>query len=335
MIATDHLEAQVRKVQRYLGGRRLTVGAAEVSANNLDSFLPSNWYSAQTFQLLRATVHIPTGFIVIISDERFVLKSLPVKRVLLICFQEHRRHWVLVDAEIETGTLTYHDSLLSSAGTDARNTIGFAINKITTGLLGAGISNSVFTDIQHRCTIQQTDTSSCGPFVWREVQALLGYKQRDNTPLGIRLRHCTKLLEVVMAQSKSQTTIEVDDSDFSEDSLPLDAVRDPDPTPSVVSKTREASPLPRSAKRARWSCPVPEVANNLRKGSTPAIKQLLRRSTRLKNGRVDYDMSKHVLDPYIPKEREESTSRVPTPDPDFSDNSPSNSNSDDDMTPAP
>ena len=75
-IATDRLEAQVRKGQRYLGRRRLTVGAAEVSANYFDKFLPSNWYLAQTFQLLRATVHVPAEFIVILGDEGFPIKSL-------------------------------------------------------------------------------------------------------------------------------------------------------------------------------------------------------------------------------------------------------------------
>lgn len=70
----DHPEAQVRRGQQYPGRRRLAVAAAEVSANDLENFLSSNWYSARTFQLLRATVHVPAGFIVILSDDVFVLK---------------------------------------------------------------------------------------------------------------------------------------------------------------------------------------------------------------------------------------------------------------------
>ncbi len=349
-IATDRLNAEVQKGRCYLGRSRLAIADADLSAGDLENFLPSKWYSARTFQLLRATVNIPPKLMIILSDERLVLDSLPVKRILVICFQEHRRHWVLVDADIDTGTVIYHDSLMSSAGNDDMATIGFAMNKINTGLLGAGHLVPNFRDIKRHGTIQQPDTSSCGPFVWREVETLLGYKQRDNTPLGIRLHHCTKLIEFMMAQSKSQTTIEVDDSDCSEDSLPLDAVRDPKPTPTVMSKTHKASPLPdptptfvsknretspppRSAKRARKSSLVPRVAKTPGKRSTPARRQSPRRSDRLKGVQVDYDISKHDLDFYIP--REESRSRVPTPDLNFSDYSPSKPNSDDDTTPAP
>lgn len=107
------LENKIRSGKDHLGIRRLSIGNAEVSAGNLDTFMPTAWYTGQTFLLLRATVQLPPDTRIILDDERVSKFDGKVKRLLVICFQEKRHHWVLRDFSLvsDNGNVPHHRSI--------------------------------------------------------------------------------------------------------------------------------------------------------------------------------------------------------------------------------
>lgn len=54
-----------------------------MSAATLDEFTEPTWYFAQTFQLLRATIVLPNGWLIIMGEERLCGQTTQVERIFV------------------------------------------------------------------------------------------------------------------------------------------------------------------------------------------------------------------------------------------------------------
>ena len=74
----------------------------------------TNWYSSQTILAWRASLTIPSNWIVILDDED--LKKFPISEritdIIQIRFENERRHWTVVCLSIKNWRVTYYDSFL-------------------------------------------------------------------------------------------------------------------------------------------------------------------------------------------------------------------------------
>ena len=174
---------------------------------------------------------------IIVGDERLKNFDNEVKRVLLIHHQKQRQRWVLVDINIGAKILTYYDSLLDTVEAHVLlETVNYARQKIAASLHEADLVLPLF-QIALGCTLKQTDTSSCGPLAWREIEVLLGQRlQLNETPLSIRLRHYTSVIKAIVSQSEPRFDIK---ANVSKRFLLVDGSP---PTSRPVKKARKSSP---------------------------------------------------------------------------------------------
>ena len=75
---------------------------------------PPNWYSAQTILAWRASLSIPSNWIVVLDDEdpnKFPISE-TITDIVQIRLEEERKHWTVVHLSIKDWTTTYYDSYL-------------------------------------------------------------------------------------------------------------------------------------------------------------------------------------------------------------------------------
>ncbi len=94
-----------------------------VTTEVLADFRPREWYSWQTIAAWRASVAIPSTWIVRLPDE--TRTKVPISRkvtdVIAVSHEKKRCHWTLVHLSIENWTVTYYDSYLGMGSDDLYN----------------------------------------------------------------------------------------------------------------------------------------------------------------------------------------------------------------------
>ena len=85
---------------------------------HLNDLSPPEWYSTQTVLAWRASLEIPSNWIVVVPGED--PKRHPISEgttdIIRVNHENERLHWTLTHLSIENWTVTYHDSYLGKDG---------------------------------------------------------------------------------------------------------------------------------------------------------------------------------------------------------------------------
>ena len=164
----------------------------------LNRFKRYEWYTAASFIIYRTVVQVPDNFLWITpgenrNDQKLVKKTSDIMWIYLI----NRDHWIMVHLALRCWQITYYDSRLG-ANSDHDMVVWCrqAILDVRTRQREEHVSLPASDPpMSHKSTIQQTDAHSCGPFVLREIEKLIGLSVEDDlqNPLRIRLRHLSTI----------------------------------------------------------------------------------------------------------------------------------------------
>ena len=209
--ATMLLEQMIDIGKQYLGKGGHYLQDYHVTSADLDVFYPTNWYSARTFHLLRATSSIPLSWTVYISDERIQITS-ATQNILSVCHKDSN-HWLLIHVHIASRRMTYYDSKEGDGGRADLSVCLCLSDKIRSALnkIGRGDEWSEH-DFVHPCslrlcrTISQNDSSSCGPLAWREAELLLYHQIPKESREDLRYRQCKQIVDAVIENSRPYTS---------------------------------------------------------------------------------------------------------------------------------
>ena len=180
----------------WLGGKgRYRCG---VTREELNRFKRYQWYTATSFIIYRTVVQVPENFLLITPDENRNDQKLTKETSDIVwIYLVHGNHWAMVHLALSCWQITYYDSKLN-ANNDHDMVVwcSRAILDVRRRQRDEHVSLPASDPpMSQKCTIQQTDAHSCGPFVLREIEKLMGLSVENDqqNPVRIRLRHLSTI----------------------------------------------------------------------------------------------------------------------------------------------